>query len=233
MAYMLKNIKVSPFTPTVTELRVTSDFGYREFKNTVTGKKESGNHSGIDVTNGSTIVAIADGTVTAVRDSVKGYDESKTSGNYVTISHGNKTYSTYCHMALGSIKVKVGDKVKKGQVLGTTGKTGKATGVHLHLGIQYNGSKVDPKPYLLGEKLIGSTTTSSNTSTTTSNTNSKIKYKVVKGDNLSKIAKKHNTTWNKIYNDNKELIDSQAKKHGIKSHYENYLYPGQVLIINK
>lgn len=155
MSYTLKNVKVSPFSPAVTSLNVTSDFGPRTFKNTVTGKTESGNHSGIDVTNGTTIVAIADGTVTAVRDSVKGYDESKSSGNYVTISHGNKTYSTYCHMALGSIKVKVGDTVKKGQVLGTKGATGHATGPHLHLGIKYNGSYVDPKPYLLGEKAIG------------------------------------------------------------------------------
>lgn len=60
-----------------------------------------------------------------------------------------------------------------------------------------------------------------------------VKYTVQKGDNLSKIAKKYGTTWNKIYKDNKALIDNQAKKHGVKAKFENYLYPGQVLTINK
>lgn len=54
-------------------------------------------------------------------------------------------------------------------------------------------------------------------------------YTVVAGDNLSTIAAKFNTTWKKIYDLNKELIDKTAKSHGIKAHFENYIYPGQVL----
>lgn len=58
-----------------------------------------------------------------------------------------------------------------------------------------------------------------------------IYYIVKKGDNLSKIAKKYGTTWKDIYNKNKTLIDNQAKKHGVKSNFFNYIYIGQKLLI--
>ena len=54
-------------------------------------------------------------------------------------------------------------------------------------------------------------------------------YKVVAGDNLSKIAIKFKTTWQKLYELNKAMIDRDAKSHGVKEHFENYIYPGQVL----
>ena len=54
-------------------------------------------------------------------------------------------------------------------------------------------------------------------------------YTVVAGDNLSSIAKRFNTTWQKLYQLNKEMIDRDAKAHGVKEHFENYIYPGQVL----
>ena len=54
-------------------------------------------------------------------------------------------------------------------------------------------------------------------------------YTVVVNDNLSKIAAKFNTTWQKLYELNKAMIDKDAKAHGVKSHFENYIYPGQVL----
>lgn len=54
-------------------------------------------------------------------------------------------------------------------------------------------------------------------------------YKVVAGDNLSTIAAKFNTTWKKLYDLNKTLIDKTAKSHGVKDHFENYIYPGEVL----
>lgn len=56
-------------------------------------------------------------------------------------------------------------------------------------------------------------------------------YIVQKGDNLSKIAKKYNTTWRDIYNKNKTLIDTQAKKHGVKSNFFNHIYIGEKLLI--
>ena len=61
------------------------------------------------------------------------------------------------------------------------------------------------------------------------NNNIPATYKVVSGDNLSTIAAKYKTTWQKLYELNKELIDKDAKAHGVKANFENYIYPGQVL----
>ena len=54
-------------------------------------------------------------------------------------------------------------------------------------------------------------------------------YTVVSGDNLSKIAAKFKTTWKKLYDLNKDMIDRDAKAHGVKSNFQDYIYPGQVL----
>ena len=54
-------------------------------------------------------------------------------------------------------------------------------------------------------------------------------YTVVPGDNLSKIAAKFKTTWKKLYELNKDMIDRDAKAHGAKSNFQDYIYPGQVL----
>lgn len=151
MAYTLNNIKHCPFKG-LDYSRVTSDFGSREFWNPVTKKWEKNFHRGIDLTSGDTIVATARGKVTACRNTIEGYTEKYSSGNYVTLYHGNNTYTIYCHMKKGSVKVKVGDIVEIGQELGTKGSTGWSTGPHLHYGVNTKGAYVDPKPYLLGEK---------------------------------------------------------------------------------
>ena len=153
MAGTVKNVKVSPIQGK-TELKYSSPFGPRSIP--VNGKEYNNYHYGVDITTLGTVVAIADGIVTAVRKTVQGYSESLASGNYVTISHGNGIYTTYCHMDYGSICVKVGDKVVKGQKLGADIKktTGFSTGLHLHFGIKVNGSFVDPIPYLQDARTI-------------------------------------------------------------------------------
>lgn len=179
MGYTLSNIKKCPFKG-LNSSYISSDFGYRKFYNNVTKKWVKGNHSGIDMTSGSIIVATAKGKVTAMRNTVTGYNESLSSGNYVTLSHGNNIYTTYCHMKHGSVKVKVGDIVEIGQVLGEKGSTGFSTGPHLHYGVKANGSWVDPKPYLLGTKELpqygGTTPTPSPTPTTTYKKGDKVKF---------------------------------------------------------
>lgn len=167
MGYTLNNIKKSPFKGLLSSW-ISSDYGNRKFWNNVTKKWDSDFHNGIDMTSGTKIVAIAKGKVTACRNSVKGYTESQASGNYVTLYHGNNVYTTYCHMSYGSVNVKVGDIVENGQELGIKGTTGYSTGPHLHFGIKVNGSWVDPKPYLLGNKSIPeyiSVTSSTNSDT--------------------------------------------------------------------
>lgn len=193
MAYTLKNIANCPIKSKTT-VRVTSDFGKRRFYNKITKQYESGYHNGIDITGGNEIVSFLSGIVTSTRNNVEGYSEKYKTGNYVTINHGNNLYSSYYHLKKNSICVKKGDYIEKGTKIGLMGSTGHVTGKHLHFGIKKNGVWVDPKKFLLNEVTISK------------NTNTEIIYIVKKGDNLTKIAKKYNTTWQSIYKKNKELI---------------------------
>ena len=67
-------------------------------------------------------------------------------GKTIIIDHGLGLRSTYIHM--DSINVSSGMKVKKGQVVGTVGKTGRATGPHLHWGLELNQTPLDPEKLL-------------------------------------------------------------------------------------
>ena len=84
MAYTLNNIKHCPFKG-LDYSRVTSDFGSREFWNPVTKKWEKNFHRGIDLTSGDIVVATARGKVTACRNTIEGYTEKYSSGNYEII----------------------------------------------------------------------------------------------------------------------------------------------------
>ncbi len=183
-------------------LTITSKFGKRRFYNNIAKRYESNYHNGLDLIGGDKIVSMYDGKVIACRNSIKGYSDKYSSGNYVTIKHDNNLITTYCHLKYSSLKVKKKDLVCKGQIIGLMGSTGHATGKHLHLGIKKNNKWVDPEEYLKCEK--------------------KEKYYIVKkGDNLSKIARKHKTTWQDIYERNKKIIGDNP----------NLIRIGQKLII--
>jgi murein DD-endopeptidase MepM/ murein hydrolase activator NlpD len=94
-------------------------------------------HSGTDFGPCATlsIYAVAPGTVVYT-------GALNVRGNAVIIDHGFGVYSGYYHQS--EIKVKVGDQVKKGQLIGIIGQTGRVTGPHLHLDIWVNGIQVDP-----------------------------------------------------------------------------------------
>lgn len=96
-------------------------------------------HSGLDVAapTGTNYVAPADGVVILV--SQKPFTLE---GNLLMIDHGNGLNSAFLHS--NSIAVKLGDTVKQGQVIGTVGATGRATGPHLHWGMKWNNARVDP-----------------------------------------------------------------------------------------
>lgn len=132
------------------EHKVTSKFGNRTI--TINGKKSTGMHYGIDlvaVKNGKSatddVVAFANGEVVTSK-------YSSSAGEYVRVYHGNGVYTRYLHLKGGSRKVKVGDTVKRGQVLGFMGATGNVTGAHLHFDVSIDGAYVDPAPYLEGKK---------------------------------------------------------------------------------
>ena len=96
------------------------------------------------------IVAHSDGTVVEVISNVTESIpyEVTNPGNMIKIKHNDFYQTRYLYLAYGSVKVKVGDKVKKGQIIGYMGDTGNAFGKHLHFEILKNNNKIDPTYYL-------------------------------------------------------------------------------------
>ena len=64
----------------------------------------------------------------------------------VYINHGEGVFSSYLHMS--EVKVRPGERVRKGQIVGLVGATGRVTGPHLHLSLIVQGQSVDPQPFL-------------------------------------------------------------------------------------
>jgi murein DD-endopeptidase MepM/ murein hydrolase activator NlpD len=96
-------------------------------------------HRGLDFRSpmGNPVKCVADGKVILVGDHYY-------AGNSVYVDHGNGVVSMYFH--LSEPTVKVGDEVKRGQTVGLTGMTGRATGPHLHFSLSVLGELVDPAP---------------------------------------------------------------------------------------
>jgi murein DD-endopeptidase MepM/ murein hydrolase activator NlpD len=94
-------------------------------------------HLGLDfrVPSGTPVEAMNDGTVLLARPL---YFE----GNFVVLDHGQGLLTLYLH--LSEFKVKEGDHVKRGQVVGLSGGTGRATGPHLHVAVRWQGTYLDP-----------------------------------------------------------------------------------------
>ena len=95
-------------------------------------------HAGMDFTapTGTPIYATGDGTVLRADNASSGY------GNHIRIDHGYGYVTLYGHMS--RIKSRPGQKVKRGEVIGYVGSTGKSTAPHLHDEVQYNGDPIDP-----------------------------------------------------------------------------------------
>ena len=118
----------------------------------VTQEYKPGVHNGIDVVNQNytlgNIVAHSDGVVVGCRNNCNGF-ENGSYGNYVKIKHDNGYYTLYGHMAYNTVKVSVGQRVSKGQVLGYMGNTGMSYGGHLHFEVRNtNDVRIDPTEYL-------------------------------------------------------------------------------------
>lgn len=95
-------------------------------------------HKGLDFTapQGTPIYATGDGIVKTAGPSSGGF------GNHVVINHGYGYESLYGHMF--RIKARQGQRIKRGQVIGWVGSTGKSTGPHCHYEVHINGQEVDP-----------------------------------------------------------------------------------------
>lgn len=116
-----------------TEYRISDGYGTRQ--DPFTG--EEGFHAGIDLAcaQGSMVLAAEDGIVIAARNDT-GY------GNYLCIFHAEDTVTVYAHLEY--LYVRAGEIVHKGQLLGTVGQTGRATGAHLHFELYRGGERCDP-----------------------------------------------------------------------------------------
>jgi murein DD-endopeptidase MepM/ murein hydrolase activator NlpD len=114
--------------------RLASGFGYRIDPVYKTTKF----HAGLDFAapQGSPVYATADGLVQLSGNTGNGY------GNHVIINHGFSYETLYGHMV--RVKVKSGQKVRRGEVIGWVGSTGKSTGPHLHYEVHKNGVDMNP-----------------------------------------------------------------------------------------
>lgn len=112
---------------------VSGEFGSQR---TYNGKRQSV-HQGLDFAagTGTPVKAVNYGKVVLAREM---YFE----GNFIVVDHGQGLYSLYLH--LSEFKVKAGDTVEKGQLIGLSGGTGRATGPHLHLAIRWQGEYLNP-----------------------------------------------------------------------------------------
>ncbi|MCI0574425.1 MAG: M23 family metallopeptidase [Myxococcaceae bacterium] len=116
---------------------ITARFGDRR---TFNGQPQT-QHYGLDLRGrpGDPIHAANDGVVVLVR-------ECFASGNSVVLDHGAGLYTTYFHLT--RFAVKEGQTVKRGELLGTVGRTGRVTGPHLHWSVKVGGLYVDPESLL-------------------------------------------------------------------------------------
>ncbi len=126
---------------------VSSPFGYRR----VINGTPRAPHTGVDLRAalGSEVVAANHGRVVLLGDFFF-------SGHSLVLDHGAGLYTMYFHLA--EFKVEMGVAVRKGDVIGLSGMTGRVTGPHLHWGARVNGARVDP--FELVNKLGNSETSS-------------------------------------------------------------------------
>lgn len=205
--------------------------------NEVITQNYSPSHQAIDVVGAgntvSDVVAYEDGTVVLVVDNVTRNNTNTTGtatyGNFIKIKHGNNIQTLYAHLKYGSVKVKKGDYVKKGQVIGSMGNTGRAFGVHLHFEVRdYNNNRKNPYDYLWKtSKSPVLTSTQNKVESTpkeevkvenntvienTQNENNNINEKEEATDNTTEESKKEEITDDKIApEENKEEIENKEE----------------------
>jgi len=138
---MLASIPAIQPIPNKTLKRIASGFGYRVDPIYKTRKM----HKGLDFSapKGTKIYATGDGVIQMVKRDRWGY------GTHIIIDHGYGYTTLYGHMSKASVKK--GENVKRGQVIGLVGSTGKSTGPHLHYEVAKNGVQVNPVGYFYND----------------------------------------------------------------------------------
>lgn len=116
--------------------RLTTPFGYQRVVNGVPANR----HAAIDIANktGTPVLASNHGKVVLA-------DSLYLTGNTIIIDHGLRLFSIYAH--LSELRVKSGEEVQQGQVIGLMGSTGFSTGPHLHYGMLIGNTYINPQPF--------------------------------------------------------------------------------------
>ena len=119
--------------------QISSEFGVRRFIN----NQPRNRHIGMDIAapEGSEVSAPLSGEIIIASNFFY-------KGNVIYINHGGGLVSSYSH--LSQIKIKNGDEVKKGDVIGLIGQTGRVTGPHLHWEVYLMGVAINPEIFLNG-----------------------------------------------------------------------------------
>jgi murein DD-endopeptidase MepM/ murein hydrolase activator NlpD len=133
------NPYVDSATPSIWPVRGQFTAGFGQRMDPFSG--EAGFHTGVDIAApaGTPVRAAADGLLFCAGPE-QGY------GNEALIDHGFGITTKYAH--LNTLKVVVGEKVARGQIIGSVGMTGRATGPHLHYEVLVHGTPVNPLPYM-------------------------------------------------------------------------------------
>ena len=115
------------------EGKINAFFGVRRILNDA----RRGRHNGIDIKarQGEKVLCPNDGRVVMV-------DELFFGGKTVVVDHGQRLFSFYMH--LDRVAIRMNQETRKGDIIGTVGASGRATGPHLHWGVRLNGARVDP-----------------------------------------------------------------------------------------
>lgn len=138
----LKEIKNNPYWKSgfikPVDGRISGQFGGQRIMNGVPKNP----HQGMDIAakEGTPVKAASDGEV------VLAYPDLFYSGNTIVVDHGHGLQTIYAH--LKDMNVKRGDAVKQGDIIGTVGKTGRATGPHLHWGASLRNVRFNPQSLL-------------------------------------------------------------------------------------
>jgi len=129
-------------TPSILPVRGLYGNGYGWRKDPFTGERDF--HQGLDIVAapGTRVLAPADGIVT-MAGPTGGY------GNFIVISHGYGMVTHYGH--LQGMRVRPGQRVRRGDVIGNVGSTGRSTGPHLHYEVVMHQRTVDPTRYILDD----------------------------------------------------------------------------------
>ncbi len=127
-------------TPSIAPVSGMVAYGFQWRRDPFTGQRAF--HTGLDIVAapGTRVVAPADGVVTFTGREA-GY------GNVIYLSHGNDLTTRYGH--LQGFAIRVGQEVRRGDVIGYVGNTGRSLGPHLHYEVLNQGTKVNPVDYIL------------------------------------------------------------------------------------